>query len=109
MMLLNLVSNRLLNNVILIQTNRLRTSFVLSSSFWNRIENGDRKLGYKIKKQEEEEKYAESIFVCKNKKFDEKLKQEPGITTLSLIEKTIIVILIPFNHFPTVKGLLIGL
>ena len=95
--------------MILIQTNRLRTSFVHSSSFWNRIEKGDRKLGYKIKKEEEEEKYAESIFVCKNKKLDEKLKQESGITTLSLIEKTIIVILIPFNHFPTVKGLLIGL
>ena len=93
----------------MIQTNRLRTSFVHSSSFWNRIEKGDRNLGYKIKKEEEEEKYAESIFVCKNKKLDEKLKQEPGITTLSLSEKTIIVILIPFNHFPTVKGLLIGL
>ena len=96
--------------MILIQTNRLRTSFVHSSSYWNRIENGDRKLGYKIKKEEEEEeKYAESIFVYKNKKLDEKLKQEPGITTLSLSEKTIIVIFIPFNHFPTVKGLLIGL
>ena len=91
------------------QSNWLRTLIVHSSSFWNRIEKGDRKLGYKIKKEEEEEKYAESIFVCKNKKLDEKLKQEPGITTLSLSEKTIIVILIPFNHFPTVKGLLIGL
>jgi hypothetical protein len=95
--------------VILIQTNRLRTLFVHSSSYWNRVEKGERKLGYKIKKEEEEEKYAESIFVYKNKKLDEKLKQEPGITTLSLSEKTIIVILIPFNHFPTVKGLLIGL
>ena len=96
--------------MILIQTNRLRTSFVHSSSFWNRIEKGDRNLGYKIKKEEEEEeKYAESIFVCKNKKLDEKLKQESGITTLSLIEKTIIVILIPFNDFLTMKGLLIGL
>ena len=95
--------------MILIQTNRLRTSFVHSSSFWNRIEKGDRNLGYKIKKEEEEEKYAESIFVCKNKKLDEKLKQESGITTLSLIEKTIIVILIPFIDFLTMKGLLIGL
>ena len=93
----------------MIQTNRLRTSFVHSSSFWNRIEKGDRNLGYKIKKEEEEEKYAESIFVCKNKKLDEKLKQESGITTLSLIEKTIIVILIPFIDFLTMKGLLIGL
>jgi hypothetical protein len=81
---------------------------VHSSSFWNRKEKGDRKLGYRIKK-EEEEKYAESIFICKNRKPNEKLNKELGTTTLSLFEKTIIVILIPFNHFPTVKGLLMGL
>ena len=97
-----------LNNVILIQTNRLRTSFVRSSSFWNRIEKEGRKLRYRVKK-EAEEKYIESIFTCKNKKLSKKLNQEPGTTTLSLFEKTIIVILIPFNHFPTAKGLLIGL
>jgi hypothetical protein len=90
----------------LIQT--IRTSFVHSSSFWKRIEKGDRKLGYRIKK-EEEEKYIESIFTCKNKKLNEKPKQEPGTKTLSLSEKTVIVILIPFYQFPTVKGLLIGL
>lgn len=65
-------------------------------------------LRYRVKK-EEEEKYIESIFTCKNKKLNEKLNQEPGTTTLSVFEKTIIVILIPFNHFPTAKGLLIGL
>lgn len=103
-----MVSNRLLNNLNLNQSNWLRTLIVHFSSFWNRIEKGDRKLGYRIKK-EEEEKYAESIFICKNRKLNEKLSKELGTTTLSLFEKTIIVILIPFNHFPTVKGLLIGL
>ncbi len=103
-----MVSNRVLSNVILIQTNRLRTSFVHSSPFGNRIKKGDRKLRFRIKK-EEEEKYIESIFTSKSKKLNEKLNKEPGTTTLSLFEKTIIVILIPFNHFPTVKGLLIGL
>ena len=92
----------------LIQTNRLRTSFVHSSSYWNRIEKEGRKQRYGVKK-EEEEKYIESKFTCRNKKLNEKLNQEPGTTTLSLFEKTIIVILIPFNHFPTAKGLLIGL
>jgi hypothetical protein len=96
--------------VILIQTNRLRTSFVHSYAFWNRIEKGDRKLRYRVKKEEEEEeKYIESIFTCKNKKPNEKLNKELGTTTLSLLEKTITVILIPFNHFPTMKGLPIGL
>jgi hypothetical protein len=66
------------------------------------------KLKYSVKK-EDEEKYIESIFTCKNKKLIEKLNQEPGTTTLSLFEKTIIVILIPYNHFSTVKSLLIGL
>jgi hypothetical protein len=70
----------------LIQTNRLRTSFVHSSSYWNRIEKEGRKQRYRVKKEE-----------------------EPGTTTFSLFEKTIIVILIPFNHFPTAKGLLIDL
>jgi hypothetical protein len=102
-----LVSNRILNKVNLIQTNRQRTSFVHPSS-WNRVENEGRKLRYRVKK-EEEEKYNESIFTCKNKKLNEKLNQEPGTTTLSVFEKTIIVILIPFNHFPTAKGLRIGL
>jgi hypothetical protein len=102
-----LVSNQILNNVNLIQTNTLRTSFV-HSSYWNRAEKEGRKLRYGVKK-EEEEKYIESIFTCKNKKLNEKLNQVPGITTLSLFEKTIIAILIPFNHFLTVKDLLIGL
>lgn len=92
----------------LIQTNRQRTSFVHPSSSWNRVEKEGRELRYRVKK-EEEEKYIESIFTCKNKKLNEKLNQEPGTTTLSVFEKTIIVILIPFNHFPTAKGLLIGL
>jgi hypothetical protein len=92
----------------LIQTNRQRTSFVHSSSYWNRVEKEGRKLRYRVKK-EEEEKYIESIFTYKNKKLNEKLNQEPGTTTLSLFEKTIIVILILFNHFLTVKDLLIGL
>jgi hypothetical protein len=99
-----LVSNQILNNVNLIQTNRLRTSFVHSFSYWNRIEKEGRKQRYRVKK-EEEEKYIENILTCKNKK----LNQEPGTTTFSLFEKTIIVILIPFDHFPTAKGLLIDL
>jgi hypothetical protein len=103
-----LVSNQILNNVNLIQTNRLRTSFVHSSSYWNRIENEGRKQRYKVKK-EEEEKYIESILTCKNKKLNEKLNQEPGTKTLSLFEKIMIVTLIPFNHFPTVRGFLISL
>jgi hypothetical protein len=103
-----LVSNHVLNNVILIQTNRLRTSFVHSSSYWNRTEKGDRKLRYRIKK-EEEEKYIESIFTCKNKKLNEKLNQEAWATTLSLFEKTEKITLISFNHFPTVRGLLTSL
>jgi hypothetical protein len=88
----------------LIQTNRLRTSFVHSSSYWNRIEKEGGKLRYRVKK-EKEEKYIESIFSCKNKKLD----KEAGATTLSLFEKTMIVTLIPFNHYPTVKGLLTSL
>jgi hypothetical protein len=103
-----LVSNRILNKVNLIQTSRQRTSFVHSSSYWNRVEKEGRKLRYRVKK-EEEEKYIESIFTCKNKKLNEKLNQEPGTITLSPFEKTIIGILIPFNHFLTVKDLLIGL
>jgi CheY-like chemotaxis protein len=70
----------------LIQTNRLRTSFVYSSSYRNRIEKEGRKLRYRVKK-EEEEKYIESIFACKNKK----LNQEASATTLSLFEKIMIV------------------
>lgn len=92
----------------MIQTNRQWTSFVHSYSHWNRVEKEGRKLRYRVEK-EEEEKYIESIFTCKNKKLNEKLNQEPGTTTLSLFAKTIIVILIPFIHFPTAKGLLIGL
>jgi hypothetical protein len=42
-------------------------------------------------KKEEEEKHTESIFTCKNKKLNEKLNKEPGTTTLSLSEKTVIV------------------
>jgi hypothetical protein len=96
-----LVSNQILNNVNLIQTNRL-TPFV-----WNRIENEGRKQRYKVKK-EEEEKYIESILTCKNKKLIEKLNQEPRKKTLSLFEKIMIITLIPFNHFPTVRGFLIS-
>ena len=66
------------------------------------------KLKYKVKKKEEE-KYIESIFTCKNKKLKGKLNKELRTTTLSLLEKIVIAILIPFNHFPTMKGLLIGL
>jgi hypothetical protein len=69
--------------VILIQTNRLRTSFVHSSSFWKRIEKEGSKLKYRVKK-EGEEKYIESIFNCKNRKLNEKLNKEPETTTLSL-------------------------
>jgi hypothetical protein len=89
------------------QSNWLRTSFVHSSSYWNRVKKAGSKPKYKVTKKEEE--YIESISTCKNKKLNEKLKQEPGTTTLSLSEKTVIAILIPFNHFPTMKGLLIGL
>jgi hypothetical protein len=76
-----LVSNQILNNVNLIQSNRLRTSFVHSSSSWNRIEKEGRKQRYRVKK-EEEEKYIESILAmyCKNKK----LNQEARAMTLSL-------------------------
>jgi hypothetical protein len=49
-----LVSNQILNNVNLIQTNRLRTSFVHSSSYWNRIEKAGRKQRYRVKKEEDE-------------------------------------------------------
>jgi hypothetical protein len=97
-----LVSNQIINNVNLIQTNRLRTSFVHSSSYWNRIEKEGRKLRYRVKK-EEEEKYIGSVLTCKNKK----LNQEAGATTLS--HKIMIVTLIPFNHFPSVRGLLTSL
>jgi hypothetical protein len=77
------------------------------SSCWNRVENAGSELDYGVKKVEE---YFESIFTSKNKKLNEKLKQGPGTTTLSLSEKTIIVILIPIlNHFTTVKGMLTGL
>jgi hypothetical protein len=84
------------------QSNWLRTSFV-HSSYWNRVENAGSELEYGVKKEE----YIESIFTSKNKKLNEKLKQDPGTTTLSLSEKTII--LIPLNHFPTLKGMLTGL
>jgi hypothetical protein len=47
------------------------------------MEKGDRKLRYRVKK-EEEEKYIESILTCKNKK----LNKELGTTTLSLFEKS---------------------
>jgi hypothetical protein len=90
------------------QSNWLRALFVHCSSYWNRVEKDGSKLKYKVKK-EEEEKYIESTFTCKNEKHKEKLKQEPRTTTLSLFEKTIVVILLPFNHFPPMKGLLIGL
>ncbi|HEX5977828.1 MAG TPA: hypothetical protein VFY68_11150 [Nitrososphaeraceae archaeon] len=90
------------------QSNWLRTSFIHSSSYWNRVEKDNSKLKYKVKK-EEEERYIESIFSCKNRKINEKLNKEQETTTLSLLEKIIIVILIPFNDFPTMKGLLIGL
>jgi hypothetical protein len=86
----------------LIQTNRLRTTFVHSSSYWNRTKKEGGKLRYRVKK-EKEEKYIESVFSCKNKKLD----KEAGATTLSLFE--MIVTLIPFNHYPTVKGLLTNL
>jgi hypothetical protein len=62
---------------------------------------------YKVKK-EEEEKYIESILTCKNKKLNEKLNQ-PGTTTLSPFEKIMVVALIPFNHFATVRGFLTSL
>jgi predicted AlkP superfamily phosphohydrolase/phosphomutase len=64
----------------LIQLNRLRTSFVHSSS-WIRIEKEGRKQRYRVKK-EEEEKYIENILAmyCKNKKPN----QEARATTLSL-------------------------
>jgi hypothetical protein len=88
----------------LIQTNRLRTSFVHSYYYWNRIEKEGRKLRYRVKK-EEGEKYIESIFTCKNRK----LNQEAGATTLSIFEKIMIAILISFNHFPTMRGLLTSL
>jgi hypothetical protein len=99
-----LVSNQILNNVNLIQTNRLRTSFVHSSSCWNRIEKEGRKQRHRVKK-EEEEKYIESILTCK----DKKLNQEDRATTLALFEIIMIVTLIPFNHFPTVRGFLTSL
>ena len=101
-----MVSNQILNNVNLIQTNTLRTSFVHSSSNWNRAEKEGRKLRYGVKK--EEEKYSESTFTRKNKKLNEKLT-EPGTTTSSLFEKMMIITLIPFNHFPTVRGFLTSL
>jgi plasmid rolling circle replication initiator protein Rep len=63
-----------------------------------------RKQRYRVKK-EEEEKYIESILSCKNKKIN----QEARTTTLSLFEKILIVTLIPFNHFPTVRGFLTSL
>jgi hypothetical protein len=49
-----LVSNQILNNVNLIQANRLRTSFVHSSSYWYRVEKGGRKPRYRVKEEEEE-------------------------------------------------------
>jgi hypothetical protein len=103
-----LVSNQILNNVNLIQSNRLRTSFVHSSSCWNRIEKDGRKQRHRVKK-EEEEKYIESILTCKDKKRNEKLNQEARTTTLSVFEIIMIVTLIPFNHFPTVRGFLTSL
>jgi hypothetical protein len=87
------------------QSNWLRTLFV-HSSCWNRVENAGSELEYGVKKEEE---YFEGIFTSKYKKLNEKLKQEPGTTILSLSKKTIIVILIPLYHFPTVKGMLTGL
>ena len=103
-----MVSNQILNNVNLIQTNRIRTSFVHFSSYWNRIEKAGRKQRYRLKK-EEDEKYIESILTCKDKKRNEKLNQEARATTLSLFEIIMIVTLIPFNHFPTVRGFLTSL
>jgi hypothetical protein len=86
----------------LIQTNRLRTSFVHSSSYWNRIEKAGRKQRYRVKKEEDEN--ILSILTCKNKK----LNQKDRATALSLFEK-IMITLILFNHFPTVRGFLISL
>ena len=102
-----MVSNQILNNVNLIQTNRLRTSFVHSSSYWNTIEKAGRKQRYRLKK--EDEKYIESIPTCKDKKRNEKLNQEDRATALTLFEKIMIVTLILFNHFPTVRGFLTSL
>jgi hypothetical protein len=85
----------------LIQTNRLRTSFVHFSSYWNRIEKEDTKLRYRVRK-EEEEKYIESKFTYKNKK----LNQSAWATALSYFEKNMVVTSIQSNHFPTAKGLL---
>ena len=103
-----MVSNQILNNVNLIQTNRLRTSFVHSSSYWNTIEKAGRKQRYRLKK-EENEKYIESILTCKDKKRNKKLNQEDRATALTLFEKIMIVTLIPFNHYQPVKGLLTSL
>ena len=103
-----MVSNQILNNVNLIQTNRLRTSFVHSSSYWNTIEKAGRKQRYRLKK-EEDEKYIESILTCKDKRRNEKLNQEDRPTALTLFEIIMIVTLIPFNHFPTLRGFLTNL
>ena len=92
----------------LIQTNRKRTSFVHFSSYWNRIEKAGRKQRYRLKK-EEDEKYIEIILTCKDKKRNKKLNQEDRATALTLFEKIMIVTLIPFNHFPTVRGFLTSL
>ena len=87
----------------LIQTNRLRTAFVHSSSYWNRIEKDGTKLSYSVRK-EEEEKYFESKFTYKIKK----LNQSAEAKALSFFQKTIVTS-IRSNHFPPPKGSLTSL
>jgi hypothetical protein len=70
----------------LIQTNRQWTSFVYFSYYWNRIEKEVTKLGYRVRK-EDEEKYTESEFTYKNKM----LNQSAEATALSLFGKAMIV------------------
>jgi hypothetical protein len=88
----------------LIQTNRLRTSLFHSSSYWNRIEKECRKLSYRKKK--ERRKRILKVYLPTRKR---NLTKKAGATTLFLFEKTKTVTLIPFNHFPTVKGLFTSL
>jgi hypothetical protein len=90
-----------LNKVTLIQINRQRTSFVHPSSSWNRVEKEGRKLRYRVKKEEEEKRVYLPARI-------RNLTKRPG-SQHYLPEKIMIVILIPFNNFPTAKGLLIGL
>jgi hypothetical protein len=87
----------------LIQTNRLWTAFVHSSSYWNRIEKDGTKLNYRVRK-EEEEKYFESKFTYKNKK----LNQSAEAKAPSFFQKTI-VRSIQSNRFPLAKGSLTSL